>query len=125
MRRFVPLGLTMIALAGCGASEERQVRDTMDAANRAFLDGDGKKVCSLLTPETRDTVGEFEGDCASAIERARSNVPANVMSKAFAKTHIRSVKITGRAAVVEYEGGLHNSTLRKMAGRWLIEGYEI
>ena len=48
--------------AGCAASgEEREARKVADRYAEAYVEGDGKTVCALLEPDTRETWESFEG----------------------------------------------------------------
>lgn len=69
MRQAVPLAVVVVALAGCGTSDdEAQVRRAAESFYGAIRDHDGDAACALLGS---DTVKELESQeskqCAEAI----------------------------------------------------------
>jgi hypothetical protein len=67
MRRLITALVFVAALAAlgaCGASEEQQVRDTVDRFVKAETQGDFARLCDLYTDELRAEQGK---DCATTL----------------------------------------------------------
>jgi hypothetical protein len=123
-------GLIAVALllAGCGGdSDEDQVRSTIETYVEAFVAGDGKRGCELMTEETRN---EFvnkvaaltrTGDCARSLRVLRT-LAGDATAKALEGADIEDIEIDGQTATATLVAGGNRSPskLAKVDGKWLI-----
>jgi hypothetical protein len=98
------LASALVAVAGCGASEEGAVKAVAGAYTQAFADGDYKRACSLTTAPGRD--------CEQALRALHDGSVRN--------TKVKSVSIDGDRATAALEGGSFPVPLEKRDGRWLV-----
>jgi hypothetical protein len=118
-----------LALAGCGGGGHEDVKLVLREYINAFADGDGKKVCSLMTAATRrqiiERVGVLTGttDCAKAMEAVRRQAGPDALH-AYRNSKIGDVEVNGNTAHANVTGpsGSTPATLQKVAGEWKVAG---
>ena len=124
------LAAAALAAAGCGSTTD-DVKSTVNNYLKAFVNGDGKKACSLMTKDTRTQfvvrVRQIvhTTDCAKAIASLRSKAGGQVAA-ALRDAKITKVQVSGINAVVTLTTktslGASTSTtlLQKEDGNWRI-----
>jgi hypothetical protein len=130
MRRTTLLVLAVVvALPGCGGGPSDDVRSAVKTYLKAFVDGDGNKVCSLMTDATRRRFVERakpitkSADCSLAIEAIRTQSGPEVTAT-LAKLKFTNVKVNGDHATVTLSSGgsKTNAALVKEGGDWKVSG---
>jgi ketosteroid isomerase-like protein len=112
--------------AGSSNPEERAVKRTIAAWDRAWIAGDGEAFCDPLTPRGRDLVERYyirKGRCEQIFERigrSRRNEP---------RGRVRRIGVDGNFAIALNEFVCRGScrgfemvlALKRLGGRWLID----
>ncbi|MDA0180853.1 hypothetical protein OJ997_11160 [Solirubrobacter phytolaccae] len=113
MRRLIALALLSVACVACGdsAADERQIRATLDASQRAWIAQDVTKACTLMTAPAR----RAEAPCTE-----REPQEAAVVLLVGKAPPITDIDVDGDTAEVHRETG-DPTRMRKLDGRWLID----
>lgn len=122
--RLAAVAATLGVLAGCGGqSASDQVTAVVQAYNRAYVAGNGRAICALMTSSLRHEFSSFGGKQTSCAE---------FVSFAAATRHndyaphliITAVQIRGSRASATFRGraGVGTFPLSREAGRWRIAG---
>jgi ketosteroid isomerase-like protein len=126
MRRLVCLA-ALALLAGCGASDEDQIRETVANVGHAEADGEWQKVCDLMTPALQKlvvgTASQGTKTCADALEDAAATMSQDEKNKLH-ETHVVSVKLNGDTATVKVEPAgefADTQPMRKVNGKWRLD----
>lgn len=123
--------LSVVALAGCGggASADRQIRTTFADYQNAFVKGDARKACGLLTPAAQRQAVKGGRDfglktCTAVLRRGHDSLSPPQLAE-VRKATIRKVEIKGDTATVRLRtalAGQQNVTrLRRLGGDWRID----
>jgi len=121
--------VVVLALGGCGAGDEEQIRGVMQDWKEAFLSGDGERACELMTGEARREIarsGLGASGCAEAMRTARGYFDRGELAQ-LEEMEVRSVRVTGSTAEARssLDGDDGSPTrLRKVEGDWLIDSDE-
>jgi hypothetical protein len=131
VRRCLALTL-LVALSGCGTSEQQKVVAAIRASDAAWDRGDLDAGCAWLTERARSA---FLQDSPDPGARSCSEAFAVVEEQQVAEfgvaeaelvvsepARMTSVRVNGDTAVVNYSDG-EQRRLRKIHGRWLIDSY--
>jgi hypothetical protein len=125
--RTLPLLIGLVAvMAGCGGSEEKQIRATLAADLRAFEAQDWNAICALRTPAgrrkfLRASLRPDAKTCAEAWSPGPGgNEPIIEIKLTRPARHLSGIDVDDDVARVRYDGGFAGS-LRKVGGRWLID----
>jgi len=124
VRRALPV--LVLALAGCGGSDEEQIRDAVDDYREAFLAGDAAGTCSHFTEKSRREFASSRGraTCRDAIAAARDELSAEDRAE-FRGLRVDRVKVDGDQAVVTLAAsGTRRVTgwrMVKIEGTWLLD----
>ena len=127
-KALVTVVVAALAVAGCGgASDEEQVRTTVEDYIIAFVDGDGDKACDLLTKETRDAFVQQVSslvktrDCGEAIKKL-GDLAGPTVDRALKGAKVTEVKVNGEnaTATLESRGTKTPTQLKKEDGDWKI-----
>jgi len=117
-RPLAALAVAAVALAGCGASDSNDAKKTATDFYSALRGGDGKKACSLLTPEEAQSAGGVGGGaggtCEATIGQIGSGLPA---------AGVKSVKVNGDKATVTLSASSAlpiTIQLEKRDGKWRV-----
>jgi predicted lipid-binding transport protein (Tim44 family) len=110
-------------IAGCGGSSADDAKSTAQSYIAAWSKGDAKKVCSLMTEQTRAQFVSIvkayarTTDCVKAV-----NTLHPVMRAALKGAKVTSVKVASGEAVATVRAGSRSSPtdLRKENGHWKI-----
>lgn len=126
-RRLLPAALVAVALAGCGSSSSAsdQVRSAWNDLKSALVNGDGSKLCGLLTSTAQSqlvsevrTLDPSVKDCQGAakilLERAKAE--RSKLSSATLKT----VSVHGNTATTSDSTGGTPNTWVKQGGSWKL-----
>ena len=118
MRRLAVTLASVALLAACGGSSPE---DVVDEYLQAVLDGDGAKVCELLSDEEREAV-EREAtaaeSCEQAIEVITRQVPAG-LEQAIEEGDVKVTEDGDRARADIYDGA-YVVELEKDGGDWVV-----
>jgi len=89
-----------IVIAGCGESDEDQVRTQVDTIYDTFAEGDGEAACRLVTEEAKTQSQEDQGvTCEEGVaDQARDLTPDQ--KRRLSNLEISEVKIDGDNATV-------------------------
>jgi ketosteroid isomerase-like protein len=118
----------LLAVAGCGGqSEEEKARAALQDYVKAFVNGDGKRACELMTDDTRtvfvDRVAPITktGDCARSAKTLRT-MAGDATADALRGTKISDLQIKGdnATATLEARGSRTHTRLEKHHGQWQI-----
>src|SRR5262245_63475813 len=126
MPRLLVVALVALLLAGCGKSDDDEIRATVEGIGNAEADGDWGAVCDLMTPELQKlVVGASQGakTCPDALKAAAATMSSEEKDK-LRQTQVVSITITGDTAraKVEPAGEFADSQpLRKVDGKWLLD----
>lgn len=124
--------LSVVALAGCGGrgpSPEGQIRATFRDYQEAFVKGDARKACGLLTPAAQRQAVKGGRDfglktCEAVLRRGHDSLSPPQLAE-VRKATIRGVEIKGDAATIRLKtalAGQQNVTrLRRLDGDWRID----
>jgi hypothetical protein len=113
--------LSLVAVAGCGASDEEQVRQTIERFYRASAEGDGREACDQLSPGA--LAGTGLEDCQAAIDQL-GELGGPETRRRLAEVAVRQVRVEGeRASALVQVAGQTPVTLalRKVDGEWKLE----
>jgi Domain of unknown function (DUF4878) len=121
--------LGMAVLAGCGASEEEQVRSTTTDFVEAIVEGDGDRACDLMTGQARrDALAAAAftgGDGCSGVMGSLRELFDDGELRALREFEIESVRIEGDRAEVtaseSFDDEDEPTVLRKVEGEWLVD----
>ena len=123
LRILAAAAVTALVIGGCGggSSDEDTVRTTVTDYFKAMGNGDGERLCALLTPPSREQIGG--GDCPSIIAASAKKLDESDR-KALRDVDVdfTTVKITGDKAIVK--GGENDDDpikLRRIDGKWLVD----
>ena len=95
----------MLALAGCGESDEDQIKTQVDTLYAAVADGDGEAACEVVTEEAKKQSEESEDkSCAQAIEDGAKELNDDQRER-LANIEISEVKVDGDSATVTVKSG--------------------
>jgi hypothetical protein len=133
MSRSVPrvIAVALVVLAGptaCGDSKPKsdagKAKQVVETFNHAVAKGDYGAACDLLVESRRKQL-EFEQDksCDAILEQSKQSDPESI--KALGKARVTIVRVVGKLATVEIEGGTtlgpgHEAILEKANGTWRI-----
>jgi acetyl-CoA acetyltransferase len=124
VRRAIAIAAAVACLvAGCGSSDSSDAKATVQSYITAWSKGDGKKVCSLMTEQTRSqfvsVVKQYARttDCPKAVTTLHP-----VMAAALKGAHVASAKVASGEASVTVKAGARSSPtdLRKEGGKWKV-----
>ena len=130
MRTAAALVASVLVLSGCGGdSDEDEIRSTLETYVEAFVAGDGKRACELMTEETRAefvnkvSVLSRTGDCGRSVRVVRT-LAGDATAKALQGAKIEDVKVDGDSATATLvaSGNRAPSKLAKVDGEWRISG---
>ena len=108
---MICLSALALTTVGCGNGEaEKQIRATMDAANRAWMKQDFERGCALHTEAARRRM-----DICHPIEAQA------VTSFSVKEPPISKIDVDGNTAVVRRQDGGESTRMRRVEGRWLID----
>ena len=122
---FLALAVVTVALAGCGKSDEEQIRSVVTDLGRSFEKKDGRRACQLLGPNAEaQYVAMLSGfsrarGCADLVRRSDPEDEA-VTS---ARRQVNNAKITVRGDLAMLAGGADAGPvgLRKIDGDWRVD----
>jgi uncharacterized lipoprotein YehR (DUF1307 family) len=130
LRALTVAAVAALAIAGCGDGSgggldpDDRVRDTVSDYFEAMGDGDGARVCALMTPPSREQLGGRE--CPEIISASAKKLDDSDR-KALRDVDIdfTSVKITANRAIVQ-DGPDDDEPikLQKVGGKWLVDQTE-
>ena len=117
----------LLAVAGCGDSEEDRVKETVDTYFEAFVDSEGDKACELLSDEARRDVVRQVGDqigtknCGDAMNRVRATLDTESV-EALRGAQVQRVEIEGDRATVTLEtnGRSTDAQMERVGGDWRV-----
>ena len=120
--------LALGAFAGCGSSDEEEIRAVVKELQRSGSDkADGARVCALLTPRARAQLTTFlsgfagGGSCAAVLAKAQRE-PGEVTSGDVAKA---DVTVRNDRALIRFPGeGDDPIGLARVDGEWRIDNIE-
>ncbi len=118
MRRLAVALVSVAVLAACGGSSPEEV---VDEYLQAVLDGDGAKVCELLSDEAREAVEQeatAAESCEQAVEVMTQDAPAG-LERAIREDDVK-VTEDGDTARAEIYDGAYAVELRKDGGDWVV-----
>ena len=130
-RALLVVATSVVALAGCGGGggddETASVRAAVRSYVDAFVQGDGPKMCSLMTPGTRvKFVKEVRplaktDDCTKAAVAVRNAAGPKAVA-AMRGAQIKDVRVDGNEASVKLvaSSGQSIAALRKERGEWRV-----
>ena len=127
------LGLTLlVAIAGCGASEQQKVAAAIRFSDGAWDRGEVDEGCSWLTGRARreflkDSPNPRAGSCREAFEviekpPSLGGVTLLAVIVEYEPPRMTRIRVNGDSAVVTFSDG-DDRQLRKVDGRWLIDAY--
>ncbi len=118
MRRLAVALASVALLAACGGSSPEEV---VDEYLQAVLDGDGAKVCELLSDEAREAV-EQEATAAESCEKAIEVMTKEVPAGFKQAVEEDDVKVTedGDTAKAEIYDAAYVVELKKDGGDWVV-----
>jgi hypothetical protein len=130
VRRALLVAASVAALAGCGGGgddETAGVKAAVQAYVDAFVQGNGPKMCSLMTPETRvkfvNAVRALAktDDCAKATVAVRNAAGPKAVA-AMRGARMKDIRVHGNEASVKLvaSSGQSIATLRKQGGEWRV-----
>jgi hypothetical protein len=135
--------LSIVLVAGCGGdankSADELVRDTVVSWYSAVARGDGAKACALMTEAGRrrdlsagggivvepgGEVREAPASCEAQVKAAGRQLARAGLAAQVSAVVIRGVRVLDdRATVTTDFAQRHQSLmLRRVAGRWLVDG---
>jgi hypothetical protein len=129
-RAWAAAAVAALALGGCGGGgspddPKSAIRDYINA----FSDGNGAKVCSLMTAATRDQFVARAAavtktkDCGKALDLLSKQVGPQIRG-ALKGAKVSEVKVTGDRATAKLTSGASSTTatLVKEGGAWKVSG---
>ena len=129
MRHALGVAASVAALAGCGGGDDQtgEVKAAVQGYVDAFVRGDGPRMCSLMTPDTRvKFVKQVRAlaktdDCAKATVAVREAAGPKAVA-AMRGARIKDVRVDGNEASVKLvaSSGQSIATLRKQGGEWRV-----
>ena len=120
MRRSSLIIFTALLLAGCGGNDEKQVRATLDAYDRAFASGDRATACALMTEAAQRELLRYDpSGCGAASTPETGEFGVSEAEIIYEPGDLQRVEIDGDTAQARYDRSV--TTLRKVDGRWLID----
>src|SRR4051812_26258437 len=122
----VAVAVGLLAAAGCGQSDEDQVKATAHDFFDALQDQDGGRACKLVTPDfakqvtsSMNEISDTKGGCADAL--------AGFQGTAVPKfPKVTAVNLNGNTAtaIVEGDGGTRAQiSLEKSGGDWKVSEF--
>jgi len=135
--------MVLVAVAGCGDSSDKRddelVRDTVVAWYSAVARGDGTKACALMTEAGRkrdlDAGGGIVLEPGGSVRTAPTTCEARVqaigrelalgdLAPAVKAATVRGVRVLDdqATATTEFAQRHQSLVLRRVAGRWLVDG---
>jgi ketosteroid isomerase-like protein len=141
-RAIIVASLATIVVAGCGGDEQKSqddaVRETVVSWYSAVARGDGAKACSFMTEAGRKrdlTAGGIVVEPSGSVRTAPATCEAQVQAtgRELARTGlasevnaaiVRDVRVLDDRATVSAEFAQRRQALvlRRVAGRWLVDG---
>ena len=120
MRRWCAPVVIVLAVAGCGGSDDSGDETDVKAAVNGFYAAlerkDGKRACAALTKSARDEILSIDGSGGSCEKE---------LVQQFGGSHpprIVGVEIDGDEATVQLQNGEGgNATLIKQGDRWMMD----
>jgi hypothetical protein len=114
---------------GSGPSDQQQIKSLVSEYVAAFAAHDGGKACSLLTPEAQRRIQAAAGilrgkDCGQTLTTV-SRMPTGQAAKGLSTYRAGKIVIDGNEAgviIVPAAPGAKPTRLRKIDGKWLIDG---
>ena len=112
------IGMAALAIAGCGASDEEQIRAVAKEFLRLDVQENAERVCELMTPraEAQSTAIVGGGECVRALRKTESSDDPPPSPAAVDKA---SLKLRDDRAVLVLEG--RGMGLRKVDGDWRLD----
>jgi hypothetical protein len=126
-RLLVLMGVTLALVApAASASDKGAVVRVVKAYQKALLDGDGHKACSLLTRGGRGRLLQALPNSSHSCTKAANQLAASItpqtrrsIERARRKLSTEDVHVRGRHASAKLLSG-RKLLLAKVAGRWRI-----
>ena len=112
-----------VVLVSCGGSEEDKAGESAEDYAEAFVDGDMKRACELMTGESKRALLKagmaLGNNCEKLMQAYRDSLDKGELRQ-FDDFEVVSVKVDGDTAQVKDNSGDSN-TLRKVDSEWLLE----
>src|SRR5690349_20329011 len=119
MIRRLALAAVFMVAAGCGATDEEQVRELIHRLGEAVANADANMVCSLMTERYRNTLA---GPCEESLNY--DSHPLSTGEKQ-ALRHLQVIQITVQddtaAATLKAGSDASRVRFRRVEGRWLLD----
>ena len=118
MKPVIGIALFAVVLVGCGASDEDQIRDSMETVLLGLADGDGDEVCAEMTEAGQEELAELSSGGDSC------EFGANVLggeSYDFDSAEIDRITIEGETATVGLVDDTSTFDFVKEDGEWKLE----
>jgi hypothetical protein len=111
-----------VVIAGCGGGKpEDGVRDTVTDYFKAMGDGDGERVCSLITPASREQIGGRAcPDIIAASAKKLGKDDLNALRDVDVDFTTVAIK-ADRATVGEGPDDDDPIKLQRIDGKWLVD----
>jgi hypothetical protein len=135
MRRYVGWAIAVVALAGCGGSDDppeptgsdrEQVETVVMRYLEGLLDGDGDAACDQLTPAAQDQFATISGSdsCTDGVEKFGQLVEDDLGGgdPRVVNVTIRGAKAEARVAAGD-KPTQTPALLEKAEGTWRISGF--
>jgi hypothetical protein len=142
-RAMIVAALSTIAVVGCGDDEKRSqddaVRGTVGSWYAAVARGDGAKACALMTEtgrkrdltagggiviEPSGSVRAAPATCEAQVRATGRELARTGLASEVNAAIVRDVRVLDERATVSAEFGERRQALvlRRVAGRWLVDG---
>jgi hypothetical protein len=133
-RLLVAVATGAMAFAGCsagGASDAEQIRTLVADYGRALADGDGDRACRMLTADARAHIvrdNRYVGvrrceDVAEVFHELGSPEDLRELRRlTLASVRVRGDRATARLVGLRALEHTGDARLRRVEGRWLIDG---
>jgi hypothetical protein len=110
----------VLAVSGCGASEEDEARDAVKAYITAIADGDAKKACDSLTEDSKKRFGKARTKCEDAFENFGGSLSRE--QKDRLKSVDPEVKVQGNSATTTVDAPPFEGEIRleKAGDEWKV-----
>ena len=91
-------GLLTLALSACGASDAREIEETIKRFNPAAAEGNGAEACDQLTSAARAPAGGLR--CEATIDQL-ARLGGAQTKRRLAAVEVRNVRVSGDTATAE------------------------
>ncbi len=110
----------VLGVAGCGGSDEDDIKTTVKDFFGALADRDGDKACDLLVKAAK--TGAAGANCAQTVTRAATQAVPENRREAARKIEVHKVQINGDNATASAKGprGERTLALKKEDGEWRL-----